>query len=74
MRIDINVPIDPEIREILDDRRIKVHAKSLREIIEKYNPAVVLGSHQGRPREQNFTTLERHAELLEKYSGLDVKF
>lgn len=74
MRIDINVPIDPETGEILDDRRIRVHAKYVKSIVEEYSPALVLGSHQGRPGSLDFTTLEKHRELLEKYSGLEVKF
>jgi len=74
MRIDINVPLDPDTKEIVDDRRIRIHAKIIKEIVDKYNPALVLGSHQGRPGEQDFTTLENHAELLRKYSGLDIKF
>jgi len=74
MRIDINVPIDPETGEIIDDRRIRVHSKYLREIVEKYNPALVLGSHQGRPGEPDFTTLEKHRDLLAKYTGFNIKF
>ncbi len=74
MRIDINVPIDPETKEILDDRRIRVHAKTIKEVMDKYNPALVIGSHQGRPGELDFITLEKHAELLSKYTGLDIKF
>ncbi len=74
MRIDINVPVDPETREILDDRRIRVHAKTVKEVLDKYNPAIVLGSHQGRPGEPDFITLEKHAERLSKYLGVEVKF
>mgnify|MGYP001772605892 CR=1 FL=1 len=74
MRIDVNVPIDPETGEILDDRRIRVHAKYIKEIMEKYQPALVLGSHQGRPGEPDFTGLEKHAHLLSQYTGYHVKF
>ncbi|WP_238529012.1 phosphoglycerate kinase [Thermogladius calderae] len=74
MRVDINSPIDPETGKILDDRRIRVHAKYIKEIVDKYEPALVIGSHQGRPGERDFTTLEEHAELLSKYSGVQVKF
>jgi len=74
VRIDINVPIDPETKEILDDRRIRVHAKTIKKLVEEYKVAVVLGSHQGRPGELDFVTLEKHAELLTKYSGIEVKF
>ncbi len=74
LRIDINVPIDPDTGEILDDRRIRVHAETIKMLVEKYNAAVVAASHQGRPGEQDFVTLEKHAELLSKYTGLDIKF
>lgn len=74
MRIDINVPIDPESGCIMDDRRIRVHSSIVRSIVDKYNPALVLASHQGRPGEIDFVTLEKHAELLSKYMGMDVKF
>ncbi len=74
MRIDINVPIDPEEDRILDDKRIRVHAYFIRKIMDEYSPALVLGSHQGRPGSPDFTTLEKHAELLSKYSGLNVEY
>jgi phosphoglycerate kinase len=74
MRIDINVPIDPDTGEILDDHRIRVHAKYIKEFAEKYKPALVIGSHQGRPGSPDFTTMEKHYELLRKYSGLDIKY
>lgn len=74
MRIDVNVPIDPESGEIIDDRRIRVHAKYIKQLVEEFGPAVVLGSHQGRPGSLDFTTLERHRDLLEKYTGLEVEF
>ncbi|WFO75079.1 phosphoglycerate kinase [Desulfurococcaceae archaeon MEX13E-LK6-19] len=74
LRIDINSPIDPDTGDIIDDRRIRVHAKTVRVLAEKYNAAVVAASHQGRPGEQDFVSLEKHAELLSKYSGLEVKF
>ncbi len=74
LRIDINVPIDPDTGKILDDRRIRVHAETIRMLVEKYNAAVVAASHQGRPGEQDFVTLEKHVELLSEYTGLDIKF
>lgn len=74
MRIDINVPIDPESAEVIDDRRIRVHARYIKRLVEEYNPALILGSHQGRPGSLDFVTLEKHKELLEKYVGVEVKF
>ncbi|MEM4914311.1 MAG: phosphoglycerate kinase [Thermosphaera sp.] len=74
MRIDINSPIDPETEEIMDDKRISVHGKHVKEILEKYNPAIILISHQGRPGESDFISLEKHSLLLSKYMGIPVKF
>ncbi len=74
VRIDINVPIDPNTGEIMDDRRIRVHARTIKLLVEKYGAAVVACSHQGRPGEHNFTSLERHADLLREYSGVDLEF
>ncbi len=74
VRVDINVPIDPETGEIIDDRRIRVHAKTIRILAEKYHAAVTVISHQGRPGEHDFVPLNKHAELLSKYSGLEIRF
>lgn len=74
LRIDINCPIDPDTGEIIDDRRIRVHAKTVRLLAEKYNAALVVASHQGRPGEPDFVSLNKHAELLGKYSGLEITF
>lgn len=74
MRIDINVPIDPDTGDILDDRRIKIHSRFIKEIVETYNPILVLGSHQGRPGSTDFTTLEKHHELLVKHTGINIDF
>jgi len=74
LRIDINSPIDPETGEILNDKRIRVHSKTIKKLIEEYNTALVIASHQGRPGQPNFVSLEKHAELLRQYSGIDIKF
>ncbi len=74
VRIDINVPIDPNTGDIMNDRRIRVHARTIKILVENYNAAVVACSHQGRPGDHNFTSLEKHAELLSRYSGVDVRF
>lgn len=74
MRIDINVPVDPDKSTILEDRRIKIHSYYIKKIMEEYSPALILGSHQSRPGSPDFVTLEKHHELLQKYTGLDIKF
>ncbi len=73
VRIDINSPVDPVSKKIIDDSRIKAHAPTVRELAER-GAAVVLVSHQGRPGEDDFVSLDEHAKLLEKYAGVEVKF
>ncbi|MEM0453784.1 MAG: phosphoglycerate kinase [Sulfolobales archaeon] len=72
IRADFNCPIGTD-GSILDDSRIKSHVTTVRECIER-GASVVLISHQGRPGEDDFITLEKHGEVLAKYLGIDVKF
>ncbi len=72
VRIDINSPLGPQ-GEIIDDYRIQAHAKTLRYLAERGVRIVVL-AHQGRPGREDFTTLEKHRDLLEKYVGKEIKF
>ena len=74
VRPDFNVPIDPETKEILDDTRIREHAETIRELVEKGAKVVIL-AHQGRPGEPEFTeSMEKHARALEKALGRPVKY
>ncbi len=72
VRIDINSPLSPS-GDILDDYRIQAHAETIRYLAER-NAKVVILAHQGRPGRDDFTSLERHREILEKYVGREVKF
>ncbi len=62
-RVDINSPIDPETGEIFDDMRIKSHLPTIDAL---KNSRLVLLAHQSRPGRSDFTTLEKHAKILEK--------
>jgi len=73
VRVDFNSPIDPETKKIIDDTRIRMHAETIRELLEKGAKVVVL-SHQGRPGQPDFIPLKQHAEILEKVLGRLVKF
>jgi len=64
IRVDINSPLDPKSGEILDELKIKEAAESLKEYEDA--PVVVM-SHQSRPGEWDFTSLEAHAKALRKY-------
>jgi phosphoglycerate kinase len=73
VRIDINSPIDPDSKVILDDARFREHAKTIRELIED-EARITLASHQGRPGDPDFTSLNGHADLLSSILGVNVKF
>lgn len=71
VRVDVNSPLDPTTKEIIDDTRIRM----TRETLESLEDAkVVVGSHQGRPGDEDFTSLEAHAKLLQNHVPQRVKF
>lgn len=70
-RVDINSPIDPETGEILDDMRIKSHLPTIDAL---KNSKLVLLAHQSRPGRSDFTTLEKHARILEKLCRTNVTY
>jgi phosphoglycerate kinase len=73
VRFDLNSPVDPSTGRILDSSRIEEAAKTLRELVER-GAAVAILSHQGRPLEDDFISLEPHAEILSKAAGVYVEF
>jgi len=62
--------LDPKTKEILDDSRIVATLPTLKELSKS---KVVIMAHQGRPGDEDFTSLERHAEVLKK-KGLRTAF
>jgi len=72
LRVDFNSPVGAE-EELLDDSRIKAHIPTIRELLER-SAAVVIVSHQGRPGESDFITLEPHAAKLSAILGKSVQF
>ena len=73
LRIDINVPYDPETGKISDSDRLRDHAKTVRELSDKGAKLVVL-AHQGRAGDPDFIHLDQHAKLLENHVGKEIKF
>lgn len=70
VRVDFNSPMDNN-GNILDDRKIKSHLPTLRAL---EHSKVVLISHQGRPGDEDYTTLEAHAKLATKLLGQEVTY
>ncbi|MCX8181301.1 MAG: phosphoglycerate kinase [Thermofilaceae archaeon] len=74
VRVDINSPIDPSSKKILDDSRIREHTEqTLRELVSKRAKVVVI-AHQGRKGDPDFTSLKEHAEIMGRILGVKVKF
>ncbi|MGC9202277.1 MAG: phosphoglycerate kinase [Thermoproteota archaeon] len=73
VRVDINSPLDPETKKIIDDSRIRLHASTLDELSSKGAKVVVL-AHQGRPGDPDFSSLSLHATVLQNYVKAKVKF
>ena len=58
VRVDINAPVDPSSGIILDDTRLKLHARTIKELSNKGAKVVIL-AHQSRPGKKDFTTLSQ---------------
>ncbi|MGB9844434.1 phosphoglycerate kinase [Methanothermobacter tenebrarum] len=73
LRIDINSPVDPHTGRILDDTRLRLHSETIDELAGMEAKVVIL-AHQSRPGKKDFTTLEKHAEILSDIIGRPVKY
>ncbi|MCI0496804.1 MAG: phosphoglycerate kinase [Thermoplasmata archaeon] len=71
LRLDINAPIDPETRDIMDDSRLVSHLTTLNALREA---AVVVIAHQSRPGKSDFTSLQMHARRLRRHLPRLVHF
>ncbi|MCW4038065.1 MAG: phosphoglycerate kinase [Candidatus Bathyarchaeota archaeon] len=63
VRVDFNSPLNGDTQEITDDTRIRRHAETIKELMEKKARVVIL-AHQGRLGGPDYSTLEKHAERL----------
>ncbi|MBC7114076.1 MAG: phosphoglycerate kinase [Archaeoglobi archaeon] len=70
LRIDVNSPVS-ESGKIMDTSRFEQHLETIREL---QNSKLVIMSHQGRPGDDDFTTLEQHAEILSEMLGKEVEY
>ncbi|WP_410765688.1 phosphoglycerate kinase [Haloferax sp. DFSO60] len=71
VRLDLNSPV--EDGEVQDNRRFDRHAETVAELADGGH-RVVLMAHQGRPGDDDFVSLEQHADILSGHIGKDVKF
>jgi phosphoglycerate kinase len=68
LRSDLDSPYDKKLGQIMDNERLEKAAESIKELSDGGTKVIVFG-HQGRPGKSNFTTTQKHAELLSKYVG-----
>ncbi|MBR6011637.1 MAG: phosphoglycerate kinase, partial [Methanomicrobium sp.] len=54
LRVDFNSPIDPASNIILDDKRFREHAPTVKNLADA---KVVVLAHQSRPQKKDFTNL-----------------
>jgi len=73
VRVDINTYYDVSSKKLLDSPRIKAHVKTIKELQEKGAKVVVL-AHQGRKGDEDFISLEKHTDLLNKYLERPIEF
>lgn len=74
VRVDMNSPVDPETKKVLDDARIRAHGEStIKELAEKGAKVVIL-AHQGRKGDPDFIPLKQHAEILGKILKKNIKY
>lgn len=71
LRLDLNSPIDPASKLILDDKRFREHIPTVRAL---QDCRVVILTHQSRPGKKDFSTLESHAEKLQTLLGRPVRY
>lgn len=73
IRVDFNSPLDPKTKKVTDDSRIKAHAQTIQELMEKGGKVVIL-AHQGRPGSPDFSTTEQHGKILGEILGKKVAY
>lgn len=73
VRVDINAPYNPQAGKIDDSERFAAHAQTIKELSNKKAKVVIL-AHQGRAGDDDFLTLEQHAEVLGAHMRKKVKY
>lgn len=74
LRLDINSPIDPKTKRIVNDNRIRKSLPTL-EYLLKQETAIAVIAHQGDTEDyQNLIALSEHAERLGELLGREVHY
>ncbi|MGI9203899.1 MAG: phosphoglycerate kinase [Woeseiaceae bacterium] len=74
LRVDINSPIDPRTRMIVNENRLQKSIPTISKILEKGAKLAII-AHQGDTLDyQNLISLDEHAQKLSGYLGTDVAY
>ena len=71
LRVDMNVPIDSDTKQITGNKRIEDVAITVNAL---GGAKIVIISHQGRVGRDDFVGMENHAKELEKFCSKKVKY
>ena len=73
LRVDFNMPLDKNTKDILDTTRMKRVLPTIKELKRKKAKTVIL-AHQGRQGSWDFISLKQHAETMEQLMDSPVGF
>ncbi len=71
LRVDMNCPINPETMEISGTKIIEEVTETINAIKDA---KIVVASHQGRVGNKDYTGMEKHGEVLEKFLNRKIKY
>lgn len=71
LRADINSPLDPASKRILDATRIQAITPTIKSLSKA---KLIIGAHQSRPGKYDFTSLESHSKVLQMYLEKPVMY
>ena len=71
LRVDINTPVHPETGELMEKTRLEEACITIRDLSKS---KVVVASHQGRVARPDYVGLEKHARILNRILGKDVRY
>jgi len=74
LRVDINSPVDPRTRRIVNENRIDKSLPTIKKLIDSGAKLVII-AHQGDTLDyQNLISLKEHAEKISQKIGKEVQF
>jgi phosphoglycerate kinase len=71
IRVDINTPVHPETRELMELSRIEEAAITIKDL---HKSKVIVASHQGRVGRYDYIPMKKHAQALGRILGKEVQY